>query len=72
MLTWINEADNITFYVDNIPNGTFNSTISGTGWLDTIGSAVGYYFIGDIASLQINQGKAFTAAEVLQQYNATK
>jgi hypothetical protein len=72
MLTWINESNNITFYVDNIPNGTFNSTISGVGWLDTIGSAVGNYFIGDIASVQINKGKAFTASEVLQQYNATK
>jgi hypothetical protein len=72
MLTWINESNNITFYVDNIPNGTFNSTITGVGWLDNIGSAVGNYFIGDIASVQINKGKAFTAAEVLQQYNATK
>jgi hypothetical protein len=72
MLTWINSANNITFYVDNIPNGTFSSTLSSPGWLDTIGSAVGNSFLGNIASVQINKGKAFTAAEVLQQYNATK
>jgi len=72
MLTWVNESNNITFYTDNIPNGTFDSTISGVGWLDVIGSSLGRAFLGDIASLQINQGKAFTASEVLQQYNATK
>ena len=72
MLTWINSANNITFYVDNISNGTFSSTISGVGWLDAIGCATSHYFIGDIASVQVNKGKAFTAAEVLQQYNATK
>jgi hypothetical protein len=72
MLTWVNESNNITFYTDNIPNGTFDSTISGVGWLDVIGSSLGRALLGDIASLQINQGKAFTASEVLQQYNATK
>ena len=72
MLTWVNESNNITFYTDNIPNGTFDSTISGVGWLDVIGSSLGRAFLGDIASVQINQGKAFTASEVLQQYNATK
>jgi hypothetical protein len=72
LLTWVNSSNSMTFYVDSIPNGTVASNISGVGWLDTIGSAVGNYFIGDIASVQINQGKAFTAAEVLQQYNATK
>jgi hypothetical protein len=72
MLTWVNESNDITFYTDNIPNGTFDSTISGVGWLDVIGSSLGRAFLGDIASLQINQGKAFTASEVLQQYNATK
>jgi hypothetical protein len=72
MLTWVNEADNMTFYVDSIPDGTVNSSISGVGWLDVIGNSLGTAFLGDIASVQINQGKAFTASEVLQQYNATK
>ena len=72
MLTWVNEADNMTFYVDSIPDGAVNSSISGVGYLDVIGNSLGTAFLGDIASVQINQGKAFTASEVLQQYNATK
>ena len=72
MLTWVNQSNSLTFYVDSISNGTINSTITGVGWLDVIGSSLGTSFLGDIASLQINKGKAFTAAEVLQQYNATK
>jgi hypothetical protein len=72
MLTWVNSSNNITFYVDSIPNGTFTSTISNVNWLDAIGRSTGGFYQGDIASLQINKGKAFTAAEVLQQYNATK
>ena len=62
----------MTFYVDSVPDITINSTITGTGYLDVIGNSLGTAFLGDIASLQINKGKAFTAAEVLQQYNATK
>jgi hypothetical protein len=72
MLTWVNQSNSLTFYVDSVSNGTINSTITGVGWLDVIGSSLGTSFLGDIASLQINKGKAFTAAEVLQQYNATK
>jgi hypothetical protein len=72
MLTWVNEANNITFYVDSTSDGTVDSSISGVGWLDVIGNSLGTAFLGDIASVQINQGKAFTADEVLQQYNATK
>jgi hypothetical protein len=72
MLTWVNSSNSINLYVDSIFNGNVNSTISGVGWLDVIGSSLGTAFLGDIASVQINQGKAFTADEVLQQYNATK
>jgi hypothetical protein len=72
LLTWVNSSNSMTFYVDGVNDGTVNSTISGTNWLDAIGMAVGSFYQGDIASLQINKGKAFTAAEVLQQYNATR
>jgi hypothetical protein len=72
MLTWVNQSNSMTFYTDSVPNGTINSAISNQGWLDVIGNSLGTAFLGDIASLQINKGKAFTASEVLQQYNATK
>ena len=72
MLTWVNESNNITFYVDSTPDGTVDSSISGVGWLDVIGNSLGTALLGDIASVQINKGKAFTADEVLQNYNATK
>jgi hypothetical protein len=72
MLTWVNESNNIAFYVDSIFDGNVDSTITGVGWLDVIGNSLGTAFLGDIASIQINQGKAFTEDEVLQQYNATK
>ena len=72
MLTWVNESNNMTFYVDGGVDIGIDSTITGVGYLDVIGSSLGTAFLGDIASVQINQGKAFTADEVLQQYNATK
>ena len=72
MLTWVNSSNSMNLYIDGVFDGTVNSTISGVGWLDVIGSSLGTAFLGDIASVQINQGKAFTADEVLQQYNATK
>jgi hypothetical protein len=70
LLTWVNSSNSMNFYVDGKFDGTGASNISGVGWLDVIGQATSGYFIGDIASLQINQGKAFTASEVSQQYNA--
>jgi len=70
LLTWVNSSNSINFYVDGKFDGTGASNISGVGWLDAIGQATSGYFIGDIASLQINQGKAFTASEVSQQYFA--
>jgi hypothetical protein len=72
MLTWSNSSNSMNLYVDGITNGTVNSTVSNTNPLDVIGNSLGTALLGDIASVQINKGKAFTAAEVLQQYNATK
>jgi hypothetical protein len=72
LLTWVNSSNSMTFYVDGINDGTVNSTLSNANPLDVIGNSLGTSLLGDIASLQINKGKAFTATEVLQQYNATK
>ena len=72
MLTWVNSSNSMNFYVDGKFDSTVDSTMTGPGYLDVIGSSLGTALLGDIASLQINQGKAMTAAEVLQQYNATK
>lgn len=74
MLTWVNYSNQtMDFYVDGrIDTAGVSSTLSSTNHLDIIGASWAAYYQGDIASLQINKGKAFTAAEVLQQYNATK
>lgn len=72
LLTWVNSSNSMNFYVDGKFDGTVNSTMTGGGFLDVIGSSLGTALLGDIASLQINKGKAFTASEVLQQYNATE
>jgi hypothetical protein len=76
MLTWVNFAGGtMNLYVDGgIDTAGVNSIVGGSNHLDLIGSSwlSNGYYQGDIASLQINNGKAFTASEVLQQYNATK
>jgi hypothetical protein len=74
MLTWVNFAGGtMNFYVDGgIDTAGVDSNTQTGNALDIIGASWAGYFQGDIASLQINKGKAFTAAEVLQQYNATK
>jgi hypothetical protein len=74
MLTWVNFAGGtMNLYVDGgIDTAGVNSNTSSGNALDIIGASWTGYFQGDIASLQINKGKAFTADEVLQQYNATK
>jgi hypothetical protein len=74
MLTWVNFAGGtMNLYVDGgIDTAGVGSNTSTNNALDVIGASWVGYFQGDIASLQINKGKAFTASEVLQQYNATK
>jgi hypothetical protein len=75
MLTWVNFSNStMDFYVDGGIDtaGVDSSLNAGSNPLDVIGASWGAYYQGDIASLQINKGKAFTASEVLQQYNATK
>ena len=74
MLTWVNFAGGtMNFYVDGgIDTAGVDSNTQTNNALDVIGASWAAYYQGDIASVQINKSKAFTAAEVLQQYNATK
>jgi len=75
LLTWVNNSNNtLDFYIDSKYDGTVaNSLVANANYLNVIGSSyTGVAFLGDIASVQINKGKAFTSDEVLQQYNATK
>jgi len=74
LLTWVNFSNStMNFYIDGkLDTAGVDSSLSGGNPLDVMGASWAGYFQGDIASLQINKGKAFTAAEVLQQYNATK
>ena len=74
LLTWVNFSNStMDFYIDGVlDTAGVDSSLSGGNPLDVIGASWAAYYQGDIASVQINKGKAFTAAEVLQQYNATK
>jgi hypothetical protein len=74
MLTWVNFAGGtMNLYVDGvIDTAGVNSSTQTSNALDIIGASWAAAYQGDIASLQINKEKAFTAAEVQQQYNATK
>ena len=75
LLTWVNNSNNtLDFYVDSKYDGTIaNSLVANANYLNVIGNSyTGTAFSGNIASLQINKGKAFTASEVQQQYQATK
>jgi hypothetical protein len=71
LLTWVNDNNSMIMYVNGVADTTsFASNCSGP--CNSIGRNWYATFNGDIANIQINQGKAFTASEVLQQYNATK
>ena len=63
-------------YINGSPDSSvFNSYTTNGGPVDAVGGTQGTpggTFNGNIASVQWNIGKAFTDAEVLQQYNATK
>jgi hypothetical protein len=74
LLTWVNYSNQtMDFYVDGrLDTAGVSSTLGSTNHLDIIGASWAAFYQGDIASLQINKGKAFTSDEVLQQYNATK
>jgi hypothetical protein len=76
-LTWVNYTGNtMKMYVNGVADSSvFNSLTSNGGPVDAVGGTQGTpggTFNGNIASVQWNIGKAFTDAEVLQNYNATK
>jgi hypothetical protein len=81
LLTWVNYAGasaalgTMKMYINGSPDSSvFNSYTTNGGPVDAVGYSALFtgYFNGNIASVQWNIGKAFTDAEVLQQYNATK
>jgi len=76
-LTWVNYTGNtMKMYVNGIADSSvFNSLTSNGGPVDAVGGTQGTpggTFNGNIASVQWNIGTAFTDAQVLQNYNATK
>jgi len=76
MLTWVNnDNQTMNLYVDgNLDASGVDSSLSGgsVNYLDIIGASWAAYFQGNIASLQINKGKAFTLSEVQQNFNAQR
>jgi hypothetical protein len=76
-LTWVNyDSQQMKMYVNGISDSSvFNSLTSNGGPVDAVGGTQGTpggTFNGNIASVQWNIGTAFTDAQVLQNYNATK
>jgi hypothetical protein len=76
-LTWVNYTGNtMKMYVNGVADSSvFNSLTSNGGPVDAVGGTQGTpggTFNGNIASVQWNIGTAFTDAQVLQNYNATK
>lgn len=74
MLTWVNNSNyTMDLYVD----GAYDITVSpvnvaNNNPMDIIGGGLGFIsFNGDIGSVQINKGSAFSRSQVLQQFNAT-
>ena len=76
-LTWVNyDSQQMKMYVNGISDSSvFNSLTSNGGPVDAVGGTQGTpggTFNGNIASVQWNIDTAFTDAQVLQNYNATK
>ena len=80
-LTWVNYAGasaalgTMKMYINGSPDSSvFNSYTTNGGPVDAVGRSALFngYFNGNIASVQWNIGTAFTDAQVLQNYNATK
>jgi hypothetical protein len=76
-LTWVNyDSQQMKMYVNGgADSSLFNSLTSNGGPVDAVGGTQGTpggTFNGNIASVQWNIGTAFTDAQVLQNYNATK
>jgi len=76
-LTWVNyDSQQMKMYVNGgADSSLFNSLTSNGGPVNAVGGTQGTpggTFNGNIASVQWNIGTAFTDAQVLQNYNATK
>jgi len=74
MLTWVNKTGyTMDMYVDGILDTTISPTNAGNNNpIDIIGGCWASNFLGDIATVQVYQGKAFNVSEVQQNFNAYK
>ena len=74
LLTWVNNTNyTMDMYVDGVfDKNVANSTSGNNNPIDCIGTSWTARFDGDIAPVYFYQGKALSAAEVLQNYNAQK
>jgi hypothetical protein len=74
MLTWVNKVGyTMDMYVDGVLDVTISPTNAGNNNpIDIIGGCWASNFQGDIATVQVYQGKAFNLSEVQQNFNACK
>ena len=74
MLTWVNKTGyTMDMYVDGVLDTTISPTNSGNNNpIDIIGGSWAANFQGDIATVQVYQGKAFNSSEVQQNFNAQR
>jgi hypothetical protein len=72
MLTWVNFSNStMTMYVDGVlDTNVANSTSGNNNPIDIIGGSWAGFFQGDIANIQVYQGKAFSLSEVKQNFSA--
>jgi len=74
MLTWVNKVGyTMDMYVDGVLDTTISPTNAGNNNpIDIIGGSWAANFQGDISTVQVYQGKAFTASEVNQNFNTQR
>jgi hypothetical protein len=72
MLTWVNFSNStMAMYVDGVlDTNVANSTSGNNNPIDIIGGSWAGFFQGDIANIQVYQGKAFSLSEVKQNFSA--
>jgi hypothetical protein len=72
MLTWVNFSNTtMAMYVDGVlDTNVANSTSGNNNPIDVIGGSWAAFFQGDIAMIQVYQGKAFNPSEVNQNFSA--
>jgi len=74
MLTWVNKVGyTMDMYVDGVLDVTISPTNAGNNNpIDIIGGSWAGVFQGDIATVQVYQGKAFNKSETIQNFNAQR